>query len=489
MGQDTTKKQSGFAGTLKNLQLIDIIQLCCLSVSTMAIKVTKEESEGTIFIQNGEVVHACQDETTGIDAFYTIMGWERGNFETFDAYDTPKRTIHEHYQFLLMESSRRVDETAQRRTEEAAGAAKDKLRVLIVDDSPIMTKILTSVYTAQGDIEIAGTAGNGKQAIEMIDTTRPDLITLDVNMPVMDGSTTLKHIMIKKPCPVIVMSNLGDTSQENVLNFLDLGAVDFMSKPVRHKNILLQQEKMIQRLRRCAESNLDVFRRIPLPKPVTPDRKLTSSGNNCSDMIIIASGACAPAAMLQLLNDLAENLMGPVVLLQALPPDLIPPMADFLDRRSRYHILSLTCPLPLKDTTVYAASVGVGLELTDAGRGYSLCPDEPARSDLQPLRALDHFLVSVSREFAGKTDVVVLSGADIDSLDGLEAIVQAGGAIILQDRATCILPGSLEFIKKSALPTAEMPLSAIARHILKTRNEDHDPADVRLPQDRNERVG
>jgi two-component system chemotaxis response regulator CheB len=228
MGQDTTKKQSGFAGTLKNLQLIDIIQLCCLSVSTMAIKVTKEESEGTIFIQNGEVVHACQGETAGIDAFYTIMGWERGNFETFDADVTPKRTIREHYHFLLMEASRQIDETTQRRTEEAASVAQKKLRVLIVDDSPIMTKILTSVYTAQGDIEIAGTAGNGEQAIEMIDTTRPDLITLDVNMPVMDGNTTLKHIMIKKPCPVIVMSNLGDTSLENVLNFLDLGAVDFM---------------------------------------------------------------------------------------------------------------------------------------------------------------------------------------------------------------------------------------------------------------------
>ena len=85
--------------------------------------------------------------------------------------------------------------------------------------------------------------------------------------------------------------------------------------------------------------------------------------------------------------------------------------------------------------------------------------------------------------------MVVVSGADIDSLDGLEAIVQAGGAIILQDRATCILPGSLEFIKKSALPTAEMQFSAIAGHILKTRNEDHDPADFRLSQDRNERVG
>jgi two-component system chemotaxis response regulator CheB len=489
MGQDTTKKQSGFAGTLKNLQLIDIIQLCCLSVSTMAIKVTKEESEGTIFIQNGEVVHACQGETAGIDAFYTIMGWERGNFETFDADVTPKRTIREHYHFLLMEASRQIDETTQRRTEEAASVAQKKLRVLIVDDSPIMTKILTSVYTAQGDIEIAGTAGNGEQAIEMIDTTRPDLITLDVNMPVMDGNTTLKHIMIKKPCPVIVMSNLGDTSLENVLNFLDLGAVDFMSKPVRHKNILLQQEKMIQRLRRCADSNLEVFRRIPLPKPVTHDRKLTSDGTGCRNLTIITSGACAPAAMLRLLNDLAEKATGPVVLLQALPPDLIPPLADFLDRRSRYHIMPLTRPLPLKNTTVYVGSAGIGLELTAAGGGYALRPDEPDHNDLQPLSAFDDFLISVSREFAGKTHVVVVSGADIDSLDGLEAIVQAGGAIILQDRATCILPGSLEFIKKSALPTAEMQFSAIAGHILKTRNEDHDPADFRLSQDRNKRAG
>jgi two-component system, chemotaxis family, protein-glutamate methylesterase/glutaminase len=469
MSQGTDRKQSGFAGTLKNLQLIDIIQLCCLSVSTLAINVTKEQNEGTIYIQNGEVVHAHQSTSTGMDAFYTIMGWDSGIFETFDVDEAPERTIHEHYQFLLMEASRRIDETTQPSKKEAAHLYEKKLRVLIVDDSPIMTKILSSVYTARGDIEIAGIARNGEQAIAMIDKTKPDLITLDVNMPVMDGSTALKHIMIKKPCPVVVMSSLGEASQSNVLKFLDLGAVDFMSKPVRHKNILLQQEKMIQRLRRCAASNIQAFRRTPLPKMITADLKLAPDGNSCSDLIIINCGAGAPAAMLHLLNDLAEKTSGPIVLLQSLPPDLIPPLADFMDHRSRYHIVPVKNQTPLENNNVYVSAAGIGIELTEEHGAYALCPNETT-TDVQLMSGFDRFLTSVSQVFTGRAHVVLLSGADIESLDGLEMIANASGTIVIQDRSTCIMPGSLELISNSHLKKFEIPPADIGEHFLKTRN-------------------
>lgn len=467
MGQEKSKKQSGFAGTLKNLQLIDIVQLCCLSVSTMGIKVTQDEVEGTIYIKEGEVFHAQQGDTVGVDAFYVIMCWASGVFETYDADDVQERTIKENYQFLLMEATRRMDEISQKPEKEITAETEKKLRVLIVDDSPIMTKILTSVYTAQGDVEIAGIARNGEQAIEMIDKTKPDLITLDVNMPVMDGSTALKHIMIKKPCPVIVMSNLGEASQGKVLQFLNLGAVDFMSKPVRHKNILLQQDKMIQRLRRCAESNINAFRRTPLPKPVMEAQKKAQDLSETKELIVINSGASSPAAMLQLLTNISRDKDCSIVLLQSLPPDLIPLLAEFMDQRSRRHIVPVTDRIKLENNKVYISTTGTGLELVPVSSGYSLCPDEDSDSDVQLTAEFDRFLISVAQTFKGRVSVVLLSGADIVSLDGLEQIAASKGSLIIQDRKTCIMKGSLDFVKKSDLQIAEIQPAQIGDYLRK----------------------
>ena len=95
--------------------------------------------------------------------------------------------------------------------------------MLLVDDSTLMAKILSSMLTATGDIEVVGIAQNGQDALELAESLFPDLILLDVNMPVMDGSTALKHIMIRTPCPVVVMSNVGSGSPETVIHFLDLG--------------------------------------------------------------------------------------------------------------------------------------------------------------------------------------------------------------------------------------------------------------------------
>ena len=461
MAQASKIKQNGFAGTLNNLHPIDIVQLCCLSVSTMAIRVTNEDQEGTIYIKKGEVVHAVQGEVTGVEAFFVIMGWDSGVFETSDAPPTTDRTIHEHYQFLLMEASRQNDEANRSKRKEVTAVTEKKLRVLIVDDSPIMSKILTSVYTAQGDIEVAGIALNGEQAMEMIDTTKPDLITLDVNMPVMDGSTALKHIMIKKPCPVVVMSNLGESSQNKVLQFLDLGAVDFMSKPVRQKNILLQQEKMIARLRRCAKSNIQVFRRTPSPKPIPASEKAPIGTGTCNEMIVINCGATAPATMLRLLEDLSHKTSAPVIIMQTLPPGLIPSLAEYLDSRSRYHVAPISDRVKPVSNTALLCTSGYDMELISVNNEYFIKPDE----ELDPYERLqscfDRFLLSVARVFPGRCHVVLLSGAQIDSLEGLDEIEHNNGSIILQKRSTCIMSGSLDFVQSSHLVSHELSLDKI----------------------------
>ena len=270
---DTARERdTGFAGTLKNIQIDDLIQMCCLSMATISIRVARDSNRGIIFIRDGEVVHAVCGDITGEEAFYRILGWARGSFETMDEYYDGENTVNKSHEFLLMEAARRSDEDMPADDDGDASAdptqttrsVADALKVLLVEDSTLMAKILTSMLTATGTIQVVGTACNGQDALQMAQSLLPDLILLDVNMPVMDGSTAFKHIMIRTPCPVVVMSNVGSGSPEAVLQFLDLGAVDFMAKPVKNKDLLLQRHKIVSRISKAADANVKNTRRYQI---------------------------------------------------------------------------------------------------------------------------------------------------------------------------------------------------------------------------------
>lgn len=179
--------------------------MCCLSNINMAIRVTKDSQQGVIYIQDCSITHAECSNSVGENAFYEILAWESGGFETMKIDAPPEATIEKNWQFLLMEAARLIDERAIE--EVPVDAAEEiqlfqemnRLRVLIVDDSPLMCRILENILKDDEEISIVGTAKNGEEALLKIDELKPDLITLDVNMPVMDGNTALKHIMIKSP--------------------------------------------------------------------------------------------------------------------------------------------------------------------------------------------------------------------------------------------------------------------------------------------------
>ena len=202
------KDDQGFVGTLKNIQLSDLIQMCCLSPISMAIRVKQEPMEGTVFIHDGDIIHAVCGGRTGEEAFYDILGWKHGHFETLGSRSVPERTIQKAWQSLLMEAARRIDEESAEEderipgtedTDSESGADKtDPVKVLVVDDSAMMCKALEKIICSGKKATVIGSAKNGEEALEKINQLKPDLITLDVNMPVMDGSTALKHIIDRK---------------------------------------------------------------------------------------------------------------------------------------------------------------------------------------------------------------------------------------------------------------------------------------------------
>ncbi len=443
------RNNQGFAGTLRNIQLMDIIQMCCLAGASLCIRVHKEPNSGTIYIQEGKVVHAECGAVSGINAFFTILGWKSGQFETLDAPAVAKTTIKEHCQFLLMEAARLADEQEGLNDQISPQSSQEheKLRVLIVDDSPIMTKILTSMMVADPLIDVVGSAKNGEEALVLMKSLSPDLITMDVNMPVMDGSTALKHIMIESPCPVLIMSNLGPSSYATILNFLNLGAVDFIRKPVKHQNIVLQQQRIVDRVHIASKANLKKFRRLRPAKVHAEDILNVDESTPCQNLIVVNSGVGGYLEAVNFITALPAGSNTCVISVQSIPPPFAPTLAGYLSARSRFSVQPLTRKAPLCGGRCYIGASGQDLSLVPADR--IMCLETQANhTDVTDRDTFDRFLLGASEIFQDRIVVVLLSGCELGSMEGLRKVNSSGGKIITPELDSCILPATLSQVVK-----------------------------------------
>ena len=467
--QKINKQDEGFAGTLKNIQLNDLIQMCCLSAVNLGIKVNKDEKEGTILIQDGEIVHAEVENIKGEEAFFKILGWESGGFETFDAGNVSEVTINQSYQFLLMEAAHQADEREAQRGngEKRPESTTKKLKILVADDSHMMSKILSSMINADDRMEVVGTAENGERALEMLDELKPDLVILDVNMPVMGGSTAIKHIMIKSPCPVLIMSNLGDGSHKEIIEFLNLGAVDFMSKPVQNKHILLQQQKIVERILQAAGARTSCFKRIRVPKVVQEQKLFIDQDFTYDSMLIISAGAGGHSVMLELISRLPAKLSHCVLILQTIPPILTKAVASYLNERSQLEIT------PLKSGMIFRIGrcffTGHGNKIAVHPKKNKNEVSVESSDTIQSVSdSFDELLSSMAGNFDDRIQIVLLSGSEIGTLNGLKEVRNKGGKIIIQKRSSCMVSTSLQKVVEEELVDMELDIDAIADEILKT---------------------
>jgi two-component system chemotaxis response regulator CheB len=248
----------GFVGTLNNVQLSDVLQMCCIGGTSTAIRVTKDGRQGTIYLVEGEIVHTEAGDISGETAFFVIMGWNQGNFESIMGKRPDRKTIVHNWQHLIMEACRRQDEglstplggeIVSEEVKPDSSREDSRIRVLIVDDSAMMRKALAGIFDEQ-DFLIVGNAANGVEALDLIPGVHPDVVTLDVNMPVMDGISALKRIMIQFPLPTVMVSAMTQDGATITFDALKYGAVDFITKPSqldgedKEKQVRLIREKV-----------------------------------------------------------------------------------------------------------------------------------------------------------------------------------------------------------------------------------------------------
>jgi len=471
------KQNLGFTGTLKIVRLDDLIQMCCLSGATITILVANEDQRGEIFIQEGEIIHARCGEISGEQAFYSIMTWHNGGFETLDGVPDKAATINANYQYLLLEAARLSDESGKPAetdadelltTAEVDLAETKKLRVLMVEDSTVMAKIMSTMLLVTGDIEIAGIAHNGQEALEMMEILQFDVVLLDVNMPVMNGRVTIKHIMIKSPCPIVIMSNVGSRAPETVLSLLDLGAVDFISKPVRGGDFLLQQQKIVERIRRSATARISAFRRFRAPKNSKTSTQIpTDPGSSpAKQLVIISSGGNGHTALYHLFTGIPASDEAAFVSLHSIPVTFLPAMSAHLSQMCHHPVSPVANDTPLQGGNFYLDSQRRSLLLQATDDSVKIQSLQGQHDFEYGPGYFDLFLFSAADVFQGRLLVILLSGAETSNLEGLRYVREKGGSIIVQERSSCMMPDCLTPVIEENLSDEELAPEALANRVV-----------------------
>jgi len=477
----------GFVGTLNNVQLSDVLQMCCIGGTSTAIRVTKDGREGTIYLVEGEIVHAEAGDISGEKAFFAIMGWSQGNFESIMGKRPDRTTIASNWQHLIMEACRRQDEdlTTLSQVETVLEEDEDKpasdiedtrTRVLIVDDSAMMRKALAKIFDEE-DFLIVGNAANGMEALDLIPSVQPDVITLDVNMPVMDGISALKRIMLQFPLPAVMVSAMTQDGATITFDALRYGAVDFIPKPSQLDED--DQEKQINLIREkvqlASKVAINSVRYIRTGLQEKQNDQIHSKLENVTCMV---AGEGGYGALLKIIPQLTPDLPSAFLVVLYAAPEHVDAFASYLDQHSKITVKRAINGEKLEGGVCYLVSGKEYATIESADNGLSL---QVTPSSFPNRRgASDILMISLAEKLGAGALGIVLSGASTDGSDGLSELLHTGGGALIQSPETCLLKEMPEaaIVKcDKALIVADDEMASEIARIIRSRVESDPPSD------------
>jgi two-component system chemotaxis response regulator CheB len=322
------------------------------------------------------------------------------------------------------------------------------IKVLVVDDSALMRALLTEIINGAPDLKVVGTAPDPIAAREMIKALNPDVLTLDVEMPKMDGLEFLDRLMRLRPMPVIMISAMTERGSEVTLKALELGAVDYVAKP-RAENITLLQgyaEEIRDKIRTAKGARLKMPSMRPLPGSATvaaaavpPVASRFSSRLLNEKVIAIGASTGGTEAIKDVLTSLPAG-MPPILMVQHMPETFTPSFARRLDSLCQLTVIEAQGGERLQPGTAYLAPGHSHLSIRKSGAGYvtELSQGEPVNRH-RP--AVDVLFDSVAEQVRGNAMGVILTGMGRDGAQGLLRMRQAGAYTIGQDQASCVVYG------------------------------------------------
>ncbi len=314
---------------------------------------------------------------------------------------------------------------------------EDKIRVLVVDDAIFMRKAVVDILASDPMIKVVDTAENGLIGLEKAQLLKPDVITLDMDMPVMNGISAIRHIMLECQIPIVVLSSL---FSDGTITFeaLRLGVVDFVPKPsgAVSRDIDKVKQKIIDRVKLAAAVKVENVHRARLPQwDDSHGNQYHSASPPPGSLVAVGTNLCGPNTVIRLMANLPPALPTAVVVIQEIAPQILPAFVEQFDHHVPWKIEALQEDTDIKSGVCYIGSneTSVSLARTPEGAPQVLV-GEPVDNPI------DLLFTSAAEFFNRQTVGVLLSGTGVDGAEGLGVIKDQGGSTLVKDTHYCIFP-------------------------------------------------
>jgi two-component system chemotaxis response regulator CheB len=345
------------------------------------------------------------------------------------------------------------------------------LRVLVVDDSPVNRHLITEALDRHQDVRVVGHAGNGEQALRMVAELQPDAITLDVEMPKMDGFTFLRILMSSRPTAVIVLSSY--SAKENILKALELGATDFMAKP---EDLLSERRwggELVEKLLVTRE-----WRRPPrleLPTPVPHGEHKRPDQTVPRFVAGLAASTGGPGALLTVLSKLPSTFPGSVLIAQHMAPGFTRSFAERLNRTTPLCVREAVDGEPVFAGHAYVCPGGMCMELRREAQGsLRIAVETPGPGD-RYVPSGTRLFKSLAQVLGPRALGVVLTGMADDGVEGARAIRENLGEVIIESEETAVVFGMPGAVQRAGLASHVAPLGDIPDLMRQFRRLSTDP--------------
>ena len=360
------------------------------------------------------------------------------------------------------------------------------VKVLVVDDSGFFRRRVSEILSSDSNIQVIGTATNGREAIDQALALKPDVITMDYEMPMMDGITAVRQIMQRCPTPVLMFSSLTHEGARVTLDALDAGAVDFLPKnfedisrnPDKVKQLLCEKVHSISRSNRRFSSTVTTPAATPQAarpvgvgpsgiashaRPVTPAHTAPASAplRKSYRLVAIGTSTGGPVALQRVLTQLPGNFPAPIVLIQHMPAAFTKAFAERLDKLCKIRVKEAEDGDLLRPGLALLAPGGKQMMVDGRGAVRILPGDE--RLNYRP--CVDVTFGSAAKAFGDKVLAVVLTGMGADGREGARMLKQSGSQVWAQDEASCVIYGMPMAVFKANLSDAVYGLDDIGRHL------------------------
>ena len=369
------------------------------------------------------------------------------------------------------------------------------IKVLVVDDSVFFRRRVSEILNSHPQLEVIDTANNGKEALEKVQQLRPDVVTMDIEMPVMNGIDAAREIMRVRPTPILMFSSLTHEGAKATLDALDAGAVDFLPKKFediardREEAITLLQQRVISisrhRVRpllsqRPATSSLSASRtpatsnsatplRAAAPaaenRPVRPAALNTRRSGMVYQLVAIGTSTGGPVALQNILTKLPGNFPHPILLIQHMPATFTAAFASRLNNLCQINVKEAADGDVVQPGTAYLAPGGkqMGLDGRPGAMRIRIL-DGGERMNYKP--CVDITFASCARQYRDKVLAVVLTGMGADGRDGAKLLHEQGATIWAQDEESCVVYGMPQAIVKAGIAAEILPLERVAQRIM-----------------------